>query len=153
MLSRAVLKWSAFSSTHRKVVPALCPAQDSRQLFESNLNPICLCHISANLQEFQVLETLKSFELKIISVMVQPQCQLSYHNFVKFTRGSLKLDAKLLTPVCLLPQGTYSEWKGDRIQIGSQTVAVEILWLAKMRRISKILWSLVDLTKKLLRGQ
>lgn len=46
----------------------------SRALFELYLS---IYHILSELQEFQVLEALERFELKNISLMVQPHCQIS----------------------------------------------------------------------------
>lgn len=43
-------------------------------LFELYLS---IYHISSGLQEFQVLEDLERFEVKNISLMVQPHCQIS----------------------------------------------------------------------------
>lgn len=113
-------------------------------LFEPHLSTY---RISAGLQEFQVLETLERFELKNISLMVLPHCLTSWQSFVRFTRGSLKPEAELLAILWALPQGIFFKWKGNTIQKGPQTVALENLWLAQ------ILWSLMDLTKKFLTDQ
>lgn len=87
------------------------------------------------------------FELKNISLMVQPHCQISWQSFVRFARGSLKPEAELLATLWALPQGIFFKWKGDVTQKGPQTVALENLWLAQ------ILWLLMDLTKKFLTDQ
>lgn len=68
---------------------------------------LSIYHTSAGLQEFQVLEALERFELKNISRMVQPHCQLSRQRFVRFTRGSLKPEAELLATIWALPQGIF----------------------------------------------
>jgi len=66
-------------------------------------------YISAGLQEFQVLEALEKFELKNISLKVQPHCQLSRERFVRFTRGSLKPEVKLRATLWALSQGIFFE--------------------------------------------
>lgn len=120
-------------------------------LFESYLNHIWIIFVYVShlswVARISGPESSGRFELKNISLMVQPHHQISWQSFVRFTRGSLKPEVELLDTLWSLPQGIFFKWKGDTIQKGPQTVALQNLWLAQ------ILWLLMDFTKKFLTHQ